>query len=75
VRIYKKQTIIKMLGRLIRVERAKQEITQDQLRISAGISQTYLSAIENDRAFPRKETLESILKVLKVKLEFVADEV
>ncbi len=62
-----------MLGTLIKVERAKQEMTQEKLRQLAGISQTYLSAIENNRAFPRKESLEAILNALNVKIQFVAE--
>lgn len=64
-----------MLGTLIKVERAKQEMTQEKLRQLAGISQTYLSAIENNRAFPRKESLEAILNALNVKIQFISDEV
>lgn len=47
----------------IRVFRAKQRITQDELAEKLGVSRQTLSAIENNKYFP---SLELALKIAKV---------
>ncbi|MCL9981143.1 MAG: helix-turn-helix transcriptional regulator [Bacteroidia bacterium] len=47
----------------IRVYRAKQRITQDELAEKLGVSRQTLSAIENNKYFP---SLELALKIAKV---------
>lgn len=60
-----------MLARLIKVERAKQDLSQKELADLAGTTQRYISAIECGIKFPRKDKFEAIINALGVELEFI----
>ncbi len=47
----------------IRVFRAKQRITQDELALQLGVSRQTINAIENNKYFP---SLELALKIAKI---------
>jgi putative transcriptional regulator len=47
----------------IRVFRAKQRITQDELALKLGVSRQTINAIENNKYFP---SLELALKIAKI---------
>jgi transcriptional regulator with XRE-family HTH domain len=54
------------LGRTIKEIRRRKGMKGCELANKIGISTTSLSLIENDKAFPRKETLDQIAKELDV---------
>lgn len=56
------------IGTAINRMRIIKEITQTELSIKTGISQTYISQIENNRKNPSIEVLETISKALDVPL-------
>lgn len=56
------------LGRAIQIFRTKRNLNQKDLAISSGISQTYLSLIENDVKEPTLATLKSICYHLNIPL-------
>lgn len=60
------------IGNTIRSLRKKRGITQKELSKLCGISQTYISQIENDARNPTLNTLDIIGKSLKVPHEIIA---
>lgn len=58
------------LGILIKKELKKKGITQKELSVNVGISETAMSQIITDTYFPSKENLCKICEKLKVKLIF-----
>lgn len=59
------------IGKAIKVLLLKRDMTQKQLSKKTGMSETSISLILKGHTQPRKETLESIAKALKVKPEFL----
>jgi len=59
------------LGKNIRTERKKQQLTQEQLSEKAGISSVFLSQIENGKGIPSLETVVSITFALNVSLDYI----
>lgn len=57
------------LGKKIKQLRSAQEITQPELANAAGIEQSYLSKIENDKAFPSDEIFCKMLGALETPLD------
>lgn len=51
-------------GRILREARQRHEVTQGELAIRAGTTQSAISRIEQDRVSPSIETLENLLFVL-----------
>lgn len=58
------------LGSLIKEEIRRQNRTQKDIALEMGISTTALSQIITDTYFPKKENLDKLCKILKVKLVF-----
>ena len=56
------------LGRNIKMFRVSSNLTQEELAEKAGISVTYLGAIERGEKWPGPETLSEIARTLKVEL-------
>ena len=61
---------IMSLGKLIKTEIKKQNLTQKDVAVRIGLSETALSQIVKDVYFPNKLTIKKICDVLKVKLIF-----
>jgi transcriptional regulator with XRE-family HTH domain len=59
------------IGGLLRVLRQAARVKQSQLAARAGISQNYLSMIENGRRQPSAKTLERLGSALNVPLPFL----
>lgn len=60
---------IKNIGQNIRLQRAKQNLTQLQLAESIGIEDSALRRIENGRTNPTIKTLFRIAKALHIRVE------
>ena len=58
------------LGKLIKTEIKKQKMTQKDVAIRIGLSETALSQIVTDVYFPSKSTIKKLCDILKVKLIF-----
>ena len=58
------------LGKLIKTEIEKQKMTQKDVAIRIGLSETALSQIIKDVYFPSKSTIKKLCDILKVKLIF-----
>ena len=58
------------LGKLIKTEIKKQKMTQKDVAIRIGLSETALSQIVKDVYFPNKSTIKKLCDLLKVKLIF-----
>ena len=58
------------LGKLIKTEIEKQKMTQKDVAIRIGLSETALSQIVTDVSFPSKSTIKKLCDILKVKLIF-----
>ena len=58
------------LGKLIKTEIEKQKMTQKDVAIRIGLSETALSQIVTDVYFPSKSTIKKLCDILKVKLIF-----
>ena len=58
------------LGKLIKTEMKKQKMTQKDVAIRIGLSETALSQIVKDVYFPSKSTIKKLCDILKVKLIF-----
>lgn len=56
------------LGTAIKNIRKQRNLTQQELALSCGISQTYLSQIESNRKEPAIATLKSICEQLQIPL-------
>ena len=62
------------LGQKIKQLRLAKELSQPQLSLAMGIEQSYLSKLENDKAFPSDEMFNTLLTAFDVELEsFIAD--
>jgi transcriptional regulator with XRE-family HTH domain len=59
------------LGRAIKYVRFVIGMSQGNLAKAVGLSQTYLSQIENEQKLPSLDTLESICKALEVPMFFL----
>ena len=55
------------IGKKLKISRIKLDLSQADVAIKAGISVSYYARIERDEENPTIETLEKILKALKVK--------
>ena len=55
------------IGKKLKISRTKLDLSQADVAIKAGISVNYYARIERDEENPTIETLEKILKALKVK--------
>jgi len=53
----------------IRVFRAKQKITQDELALKLGVSRQTINAIENNKYFPSLELALKIAKIFKCSVD------
>ena len=60
------------LGEHVREAREKARLTQAELAEKAGISRSYLAAVEGNKYNPSLKTLMAIAKVCKVDLNFLA---
>ena len=58
------------LGKLIKTEIKKQKMTQKDVAIRIGLTETALSQIVKDVYFPSKSTIKKLCDILKVKLIF-----
>lgn len=62
------------LGQKIKLLRLSKELSQPQLSQAMGIEQSYLSKLENDKAFPSDEMFNTLLSTLDIDLDsFIAD--
>jgi transcriptional regulator with XRE-family HTH domain len=61
------------LGKRVRQFRLKAELTQEKLSIATGLSQTYLSGVENGTRNPSIKTLDKIAKALHVSISEITD--
>ncbi len=59
------------LGKAIKTSRLKRELTQGVLASMAGITQAYLSSIENNKKKPNMRTVETICGCLSIPLPFI----
>jgi transcriptional regulator with XRE-family HTH domain len=59
------------IGKGIRMLLDKKGMSQKQLAMEAGLSQTTISQIMSSDTIPRRDSLESIAKALQVKPEFI----
>jgi transcriptional regulator with XRE-family HTH domain len=59
----------KAIGRRVKIARIKKELSQDQVSNVTGISNTYLSNIENGRTKPSLPTLIKIANALTVSVD------
>lgn len=57
------------IGKRIKAERKRKAIKQNELAVLAGISNTYLSDIENQRTMPSLFTYIKICQVLNASLD------
>ncbi|TKB43992.1 helix-turn-helix domain-containing protein [Thalassotalea mangrovi] len=63
------------LGTLIKQTRQEKQLSQPQLSEMAGIEQSYLSKLENDKSLPSDEILTSILNALDLTLTQLLDSI
>lgn len=57
----------KILGENICVCRIRRNMTQEELARKTGITNVEISKIENGRSWPKKETLEKLIRALEMK--------
>ncbi|OIQ45972.1 MAG: hypothetical protein BM565_12540, partial [Gammaproteobacteria bacterium MedPE] len=57
------------LGQRIKQLRVDKELNQPELAGAMGIEQSYLSKLENDKAFPSDEMFEKLLTALKMTVD------
>ena len=64
------------LGKNIKIQRIKQDLSQEQLASNAGISLVALGAIESGKSSPKVETVGKIAEALNIELYklFIFDE-
>ena len=63
------------LGEKIKQLRQEKGLSQPELAAEAGIEQSYLSKLENDKSLPSNDILRKILAAFQVSLnDFVTDE-
>lgn len=61
-----KEVLIKNISNNLRLQRAKQRISQDKLSELTGINQQQISYIENGKACPKLETVIKIAEALNI---------
>lgn len=61
------------IGEIIRQERIRKNLKQYELAEKAGISNTYLSDMENGRTTPSIKTLKKLAKVLGIECSKLLD--
>lgn len=61
-----KEILIKNISNNLRLQRAKQRISQDKLSELTGINQQQISYIENGKACPKLETVIKIAEALNI---------
>jgi len=61
-------TTSQKIGKRVKLLRKKAGLTQEKLSLKTGLSQTYLSGIENGTRNPSVKTLDKIARALHVKL-------
>jgi transcriptional regulator with XRE-family HTH domain len=61
------------LGRRLKQLRLEAGLTQEKLGIATGLSQTYLSGIENGTRNPSIKTLDKIARALKVSISDITN--
>ena len=59
----------KELGKLIKIERVKQDLTQDELAKKAGIGQSTMWFVEQGTANTNPRTLLKVLKALNLEID------
>lgn len=64
------------LGKNIKIQRIKQDLSQEQLASNAGISLVAFGAIESGKSSPKVETVGKIAEALNIELYklFIFDE-
>jgi transcriptional regulator with XRE-family HTH domain len=62
------------LGAAIRKRREECQLTQEQLAERAGLHDSYVSVIENDRRFPSWEVLCTLSAALDIRLSLLIGE-
>ena len=63
----KKEILIKF-GKKVREERIKQDLSQEELALKAGVHRTYIGMIERAEKNITLENIEKITKALKINL-------
>ncbi|MFI3300169.1 MAG: helix-turn-helix transcriptional regulator [Candidatus Gastranaerophilales bacterium] len=58
----------KEFGKKIKIERIKQEISQEKLAELSGLHRTTLGAIENGKSSPTLDSIDKIAKALNLSL-------
>jgi len=61
------------LGKRLKLLRSESGLTQEKLSIATGLSQTYISGIENGTRNPSIKTLDKLAKALNVKISVITD--
>lgn len=61
------------LGKRVKQFRLSAELTQENLSIATGLSQTYISGIENGTRNPSIKTLDKIARALKVSISDITN--
>ncbi|MBO6257688.1 helix-turn-helix transcriptional regulator [bacterium] len=57
------------IGKKIKIERIKRDLTQEQLAFEANLNRTTISSIERGIKSPTVDTLEAIAKVFGITLQ------
>jgi transcriptional regulator with XRE-family HTH domain len=61
------------LGKRVKIIRLESGLSQEKLSIATGLSQTYISGIENGTRNPSIKTLDKLAKALHVKISDITD--
>ncbi len=61
------------LGKRLKLLRSEAGLTQERLSIATGLSQTYISGVENGTRNPSLKTLDKLAKALRVKISDITD--
>lgn len=59
-----------MIGRKLKVARVEAQMKQKDVAATVGISSTFLSLIENEKANPTKQVIELIMESIGVDVNF-----
>lgn len=67
------EQVRKKIGIKIKLERAKRSLSQEKLGELAGLSKTYINAVEHGSSSPTIDTLIRVAKAFKMKLVELVD--
>ena len=68
-----KNELLKKLGKNVKIERIKKDMTQEQLSTLLGVSQNYIACIERGRENMSLGKILELANALNVKIEKILD--